>query len=308
MIPRVLHRRSATSGNPTASASSTDSSTDSSSASGTTTMPDPTAAPSDISSKDSGGNSTLTIVLSTVFSILGVVLIAVAAYLCTGKRRRRIPVFNRGVTPIGDDEIATWKLNKSAEKVTDRYTTMPSHSQNPSIATSTRKAPSVIQYQNGVRPSLDVVSSPRSFIDGRYSLDMPQTPGAVLARAPNARSGLTDDMVPGDDPFLPSPRRHTSRLHKLPSSPPSIYNKTKESRSSSLRSHVEAAWQQAEGAEQWPPESSNDARSRSHHRIYSDSNFPPPPRLDFGDNEQLTGLSPPPSRRKDSATIGVAVG
>lgn len=271
-------------------------------------MSSPSATPSSVSSSDSSGTSTLTIALSTVLSVIGVVLIAAAAYLCTGGRRKRIPGFKRGITPIGDDEIATWKSNRSQEKISDRYTTRPSHSQNPSTATSTRRAPSVIQYQHGGRPSLDVVSSPRSFIDGKYSFDLPQVPGAVLARAPNARSGLTDDMVPGDDPFLPSPKRHPSRLHKLPPSSPSMHGRTKGSRSSSLRSFAEAAWRQGEGADTTSsPRGSSDARSRSHNRIYSNSTLPPPPRLSFGDSEQLTGLSPPPSRRQDS-TIGLAVG
>ncbi|KAL2269974.1 hypothetical protein VTJ83DRAFT_2158 [Remersonia thermophila] len=46
---------------------------------------------------------------------------------------------------------------------------------------------------------------------------LPQTP--IQARAPNSRAGLTDETVPGDDPFiLPSPghRRGLSRLSKPP--------------------------------------------------------------------------------------------
>ncbi|KAL7628052.1 hypothetical protein AAE478_002248 [Parahypoxylon ruwenzoriense] len=271
----------------------------------TATMSDPTATPSSASPNGGGsGSSTLTIVLSTVLSVMGVALIALAAYLCTGSRRRRIPMLKRGITPIGDDEIATWKSNKPAEKETDRYTTRPSHSQNASISTSTRRAPSLIQYQNGGRPSLEV-TSPRSFISSKYSFDLPQAPGAVLARAPNARSGLTDDMVPGDDPFLPSPRRQPSRLQKLPPNSPNMHSRTKESRSSSMRSFAEAAWRDA-AAETSSPRSSGD-RLHNHNRIYSSSSIPPPPRISFGGDDQLTGLSPPPSRRNDG-TIGLAVG
>ncbi|KAI1459294.1 hypothetical protein F4805DRAFT_473256 [Annulohypoxylon moriforme] len=279
-------------------------------ATATTTMSSAAPTSSSVSSTSDGSStSTLTIALSTILSVTGVVLIAVAAYLCTGDRRKRLPMFRikRGITPIGDDEIATWKSNRSAEKVTDRYTTRPSHSQNPSTATSTRRAPSVIQYHNGGRQSYEV-ASPRSFIGdgGKYSFDLPQAPGAVLARAPNARSGLTDEAVPGDDPFLPSPKRHPSRLHKLPPNSPSLHGRTKGSRSSSLRSYAEAAWR--DGMEQSSsPRVSSDAHARSHNRIYSNSSIPPPPRLSFGDNDQLTGLSPPPSRRNDS-TIGLAVG
>ncbi|KAI0893830.1 hypothetical protein F4806DRAFT_503925 [Annulohypoxylon nitens] len=270
----------------------------------TSTMSSPTPTPS----SEGNSTSTLTIVLSTILSVVGVILIAAAAYLCTGDRRKRLPMFRikRGITPIGDDEIATWKSNRSAEKVTDRYTTRPSHSQNPSVATSTRRAPSVIQYHTGGRQSFEV-ASPRSFIgDGKYSFDLPQAPGAVFARAPNARSGLTDETVPGDDPFLPSPKRNPSRLHKLPPGSPSLHGRMKGSRSSSLRSYAEAAWR--DGLEQSSsPRVSSDTHSRNHNRIYSNSSIPPPPRLSFGDNDQLTGLSPPPSRRNDS-TIGLAVG
>ncbi|KAI1651472.1 uncharacterized protein F4817DRAFT_365829 [Daldinia loculata] len=274
-----------------------------SSPTGIVTMTSSTPTPSSVSPNDNGsGSSTSTIVLSTVLSIAGVVLIAVAAYLCTGDRRRRLPMFNRGITPIGDDEIATWKSNRSAEKV-NRFTTRPTHSQNGSTSTSTRRAPSLIQYQNGARPSLEVIS-PRSFIGDKNSFDLPQIPGAVLARAPNARSGLTDEAVPGDDPFLPAPRRHPSRLHKLPPNSP-VMNNRKELRSNSLRSFSEPSWRDS-AVETSPPRGSSEGFARSH-RIYSNSPLPPPPRLSYGENDQFTGLSPPPSRRNES-TIGLAVG
>ncbi|KAI8963330.1 hypothetical protein F5Y11DRAFT_161211 [Daldinia sp. FL1419] len=274
-----------------------------SSPTGTATMSSSTPTSSSVSSNDSGsGSSTVTIILSTVLSIAGVILIAVAAYLCTGDRRRRLPMFNRGITPIGDDEIATWKSNRSAEKV-NRYTTRPTHSQNGSTSTSTRRAPSLIQYQNGTRPSLEVVSA-RSFIGDKNSFDLPQIPGAVLARAPNARSGLTDETVPGDDPFLPTPRRHPSRLHKLPPNSPAM-NSRKGSRSNSLRSFSEPSWRDS-AVETSPPRNSSEGHARIH-RLYSNSPLPPPPRLSFGENEQFTGLSPPPSRRNEN-TIGLAVG
>ncbi|KAI5865115.1 hypothetical protein GGS23DRAFT_410371 [Durotheca rogersii] len=271
----------------------------------TTTMSGTVPTSTGTNSDENGGNgSTLTIVLSTVLSVTGVVMVALAAYLCTGNRRRRIPMLNRGITPIGDDEIATWKLNKPAEKETDRYTRRPSHSQNASISTSTRRAPSLIQYQNGGRPSLEV-TSPRSFIGGKQSFDLPQVPGAVLARAPNARSGLTDEMVPGDDPFLPSPKRHPSRLHKLPPSTPSMHTRAKGSRSSSLKSSPEGGWR--DGVADISPARGSGDRPRSHSRVYSSSSIPPPPRMSFSENDQWTGLSPPPSRRNDTI-IGLAVG
>ncbi|KAI1079554.1 hypothetical protein F5B20DRAFT_169858 [Whalleya microplaca] len=256
---------------------------------------------------DDNGNRSLTIALSTVFSIIGVLLIAGVAYWYTRGRRRRGALFNRGITPIGDDEIATWKSNRPDEKETDHYTSRLSHSHNPSTSTSThKKAPSLIQYQNGGRPSLDV-GPPRTFsTNTKYSFDLPQSPGAVLARAPNARSGLTDEMVPGDDPFLPSPKRQPSRLHKAPpNSPGTNYRTTRGSRSSSMKSSVEP-WH---GALEASPRGSSDANLRGgHNRLFSFSSIA---AINFGENDQLTGLSPPPSRRNNDIRnndIGRALG
>ncbi|ERS95130.1 hypothetical protein HMPREF1624_08340 [Sporothrix schenckii ATCC 58251] len=65
---------------------------------------------------------------------------------------------------------------------------------------------------------------------GRFSFDQdcdflfsqtiasPSTPPTALqhARAPNSRAGLTDDTIPGDPSFLPTPKRQPSRLFKMP--------------------------------------------------------------------------------------------
>lgn len=235
-------------------------------------------------------------------------MIAVTAYICTGGRRKRLPFFNRGITPIADEEIATWKSNRPEEKATDRYTRRSSRSQNPSTATSPKRAPSVIQYRNAGRPSFDVASQRSVIDDGKYSFDLPQAPGSVLAKAPNARSGLTDETVPGDDPFLPLPRRNPARLHKLPPSSPTLQARAKESRSSSMRSISEAAWRDAMATEPLPPRGSMDNYSQHRGRLYADSSIPLPPQLYFGDNEQFTGLSPPPSRRGSDNAIGRVVG
>ncbi|KAH9904143.1 hypothetical protein F4778DRAFT_84033 [Xylariomycetidae sp. FL2044] len=248
----------------------------------------------DTSSGSVSGNQTVIITLSTVLSVVGVILVIILAYLCARGRRKRTPLFNRGITPIGDDEIASWKINRTSEKPEDRYTRRPVRT--PNTSTSTRRAPSVIQYQNDGRPSMDIIS-PRSFINDKYSFDLPRAPGAVLARAPNARSGLTDETVPGDDPFLPSPKRSPSKLHKSPADSPT---RTRGSRSNSIKSFADH-WR---GSFEVSPRISNDSR-RGHSRIYSSSSIPP--RLSLGDHEQFTGLSPPPSRRKDS-TIGQAIG
>lgn len=268
------------------------------------------------SAQNSGANDqTLVITLSTVLSVVGLVIIAISLYLCLRNRRRRLKLFNRGVTPIDDDEIATWKVNRGfEEKGGDRYTTRNSTTSN----RTHRKAPSnsVIQYQGHVRPSIDASpQSPLSFI-GKQSLDIPQTPQtAVLARAPNARFGLTDEIVPGDEPFVTSPKRQTSKLYKAPPNANHIAHRTRVSRSSrasSFRS-TDGGWYSENMTN--TPRTSNDFHfaNRVPSRVYSTSTAPP--RVSFGENgafvslsdhEPLTTvLSPPPLHRTE---IGRAIG
>lgn len=229
---------------------------------------------------------------------------AIAVYLCLRRRcSRRGSLFDRGVTPIGDEEIASWKVkgsNVNNEKVGMR----PIHASNTSTFTH-RKAPSLIQYQTSARPSLDIISpqTPRSFVR-KQSFDLPQSPPmAVLAKAPNSRSGLTDEAVPGDDPFLPSPKRMPSKISKLPPSSPTTNHRTRGSRSSSVKSLAEA--RPIGDTELSPTRTSTDivSPSRGQSRIYSTSTAPP--RLSFHDNDVITKLSPPPTRRND---IGWAIG
>lgn len=179
----------------------------------------------------------------------------------------------------------------------------PTHSKQGSntSAYTHRKAPSLIQYQNHRSPSLDAFpQSPRSFLRNQ-SLDLPRTPtSAVLARAPNARSGLTDDAVPGDDPFVMLPRRNPSKLSKLPAS----NHRSRGSRSSSIKSFADNWY--GDNMQLSPRTSTDVAGTRNHSRIYSTSTAPP--RLSFGDlntSDMLTALSPPP---KHQTEIGRAIG
>lgn len=257
----------------------------------------------------SGTNSTtLIIALSTVLSVLFVGAVVFTMYLCCRRRRPRFGgVFLRGITPIGDDEIATWRLNRPEEKESDRYTTRSNHT--PNASTSTRRAPSVIQYHNGGRVSEEVTSPGAYSIKKSESFDLPQMPeSAVLAAvAPNARTGLTDQTVPGDEPFLPSPRRNPSRLHKYPPSSPRVainqYHRTKGSRSSSLRSFSGAP--QAGGNDSARASTDLPTRGGHAHILSSSSNLA---RRSFGDSDPFTGLSPPPSRRTPVDEIGRALG
>ncbi|KAI0860517.1 hypothetical protein F4860DRAFT_514688 [Xylaria cubensis] len=244
------------------------------------------------------GHETLVIVLSTVLGTLGVVLIALAGFWFL-RNRRRHRLFNRGLTPIGDDEIATWKVRRPHDKEmeTERY--MSHSSKN-----STNSAR--IQYQKGgaYRPSMDAATTPRSFIQNSFSLDLPRAPeAAAFARAPNARTGLTDETVPGDDPFVPPLKRQPSRLQKLPPNTPKTLSRAS-SRARTTRSQTNPEnWQSSADSS---PIGLKDTNPRGGHtRLYSSSSIPP--KMSSDDKELLAGLSaPPPPRRHD--TIGQAIG
>lgn len=252
-------------------------------------------------------HDTLVIVLSTVFGIIGVVSIALAGFWFL-RNRRRHRLFNRGLTPIGDEEIETWKVNRSAEteaedKEVEAYgATRPSHVSKEST-TSAR-----IQYQKGAsRPSTDTATAPRSFINGTsFSIELPRAPeAAAFAKAPNARTGLTDEAIPGDDPFVPPLKRQPSRLQKMPPGSSNNGNAKTPSRSSSSRTRTARS---QTNPEQWHHNGADPSRGAGggHSRIYSSSSIPPRlPNAD--DKETFAGLSPPPSRHR-TEVIGQAIG
>ncbi len=279
------------------------------------------------SSSSPGANRTLVIALSTVLSVVGFLAIAGGLVLCCRYRRKRGLLFQRGLSPIDDDEIETWKISRPSEKEDirpDFAEAGPSaaaavaiaaggHSRQVSSGSARRPLASVIVYHSP-QPQLSRRSedfSPRSVASssvglaryGRPSLDkdLPQTP--TQARAPNSRVGLTDDTVPGDPSYIPNPRRLPSRLSKLPpaSSPRSTHTRTRSSRSSaSMRSFVYSG---SDLELQVSPRESSDFHSSRRSRIYSSSSIPP--RLSFGHDSTIGGLSPRPLFRDD---IGRAIG
>ncbi|KAK3394776.1 hypothetical protein B0H63DRAFT_57687 [Podospora didyma] len=324
-----------------------------------------TASPHDDGSSGVGSNRTLVVALSTVLSVVGVVLIAAAVLICCRYRQRRPHLFSRNISPIDDDEIATWKVPRSekvgfpigdahVEDATSRAeapattaagafvtgalskeTGSPSSHAKHGSTSSAKKPPSVIVYSNahgqGYRVSSDE-GSPRSFAHNartsysanKLSLDkaLPQTP--IQARAPNARAGLTDEAIPGDEPFLPSPKRQPSRLSKMPPNFSSSHRRfhhhtrTRSSRSS-MRSF--AGYGSAAGSDmELSPRHSHEPRhshdafhthhgNHSHSRVYSSSSIPP--RLSLGDEGVFGGgPSSPPARPwfRDDNNIGRAIG
>lgn len=156
------------------------------------------------------------ILATTVPSVLLLVSVFAAVFAFYGCRaRRRARLFRRGITPIEDDEIETWKLDRESEKTYTGGERRPSDRSNTSTVSS-QKPPSVIVYtdsQCNRRMSEDHYSIASS-AGHKRSIDLPAA--AATARAPNARPGLTDDAVEGDDAYVSPPKRQANRLSKHP--------------------------------------------------------------------------------------------
>ncbi|RFU35958.1 hypothetical protein B7463_g294, partial [Scytalidium lignicola] len=149
----------------------------------------------------------LVIILSVVLGVFGLVLIISTIYFAFKYRRNHRPFGRRGASPINDEEIATWRGG------------------------SDRK-------DNLLRVSESELTPPRNTSGGRLFMDssdqrLDSSPTAVptfgtfpssnrintrpsVVRAPNARAGLTDDIIPGADPFIAPVKRKNSRLSKAP--------------------------------------------------------------------------------------------
>lgn len=192
---------------------------------------------------------TTAIVLGTVLSVFGCLVVAAVIWTYIRCSRKRSRLFNRGITPIDDDEIETWKGHRREKDMEDSLPQTPapaqvrfdtrSHQKQESTS-STKKPASVIVYarrseeQSPRSPYLPGHFPQLSFDGGKTSLDkdLPFTP--IQARAPNAREGLTDEAVPGDEPFVPGPKRRASgRLSKTSRTPRLAHMRSKSSRSSS---------------------------------------------------------------------------
>jgi len=137
----------------------------------------------------------LTIILSTVLP--GVTIgIIVTVLLVRCFRRNRLGLSwntKRGVTPIDDDEIATWRGD------TQPMAQTPQHH---------RKSSSIV-----FTPASDLHYSPYlGPFPPRSAEGAPASP--PIARAPNARCGLTDEAIPGAQPFIQQSRRQSSKLSK----------------------------------------------------------------------------------------------
>jgi hypothetical protein len=155
------------------------------------------------SSHISDQHRTLIIVLSTVLGFVGLILIAAALFLVYRFGQGRSPFGHRSATPLDDDEIESWRGTVIEKK------------EPPPIdpAMLNRKGDSIQLTQS---PGWTWTASPTSLRSALSpSTTVPDTP-SFLAKAPNSRAGLTDETVPGADPFIPPMKRQSSRLSKAP--------------------------------------------------------------------------------------------
>lgn len=274
--------------------------------------------------KRSDDSPTTVIILSAILPVFGCLLIAGAMLAYFRCRRKQTQLFSRGISPIDDDEIATWKGSRQKELengassavVTDRN----GHKKNESVE-STRKPAGVIVYSNTRQseersPRLQIYCGKGS-VDGHkpsFDKEVPSTP--ILARAPNAREGLTDDTVPCDDPFVQSPRRQTSRLSRMGPAvqpPRQAHARTKSARSSfSLRSlgdHIKGGYDSdLELAPRASQDGGQDAASR-HRPVHVFSSSSVPPRVSHSsDRPGPSGLRPAPLALVRREDIGRAIG
>ncbi|KJZ76646.1 hypothetical protein HIM_03982 [Hirsutella minnesotensis 3608] len=271
-----------------------------------------------------GTKCSLTIALAA--ALPAACLIIIAAFVTWRLLRRKSRLFKRGITPIDDEEIESWKIDRSSPEKALSFVEPPtspwhdshlssqrsSHRHTSSI-TSTRKPASIIIYQSSQpvsRGSEDM--SPSS----PHGIEVPSTP--VLARAPNARPGLTDEAIQGDDPFISYAtytKRQPCRLAKPPPRA-SQHSGNKGSRATvpgTSGSHDSWFGQQSDyqrlprrSADQFFPGSP--AYRSEYQDMYSTRStpMPTPRRSSFEEDIRLGGLSPRPLVRK--AEIGRAIG
>ncbi|KAL7788667.1 hypothetical protein V8C37DRAFT_234638 [Trichoderma ceciliae] len=260
----------------------------------------------------SSSHETVTIVLAT--TIPSVFLIILAAVIYHRVRRRRARFRNRGITPIDDEEIESWKIDRThSAGDEEKLPATPKsaiaepwrvhHSHHASTSIGSVKSSSVIVYQNRVSED----QPPWSPAHGKQSVDAPPTP--VLARAPNSRPGLTDETVRGDQAYVNVKRTPSSRLTKNSSPRHTRTRSTRSTRSSFGSSAKREQWY-SQTPEQNSPRPSADIYSKSapssrRATISSPANNVARQRS-RDDEVPLTGLSPRPVVLRSD--IGRAIG
>lgn len=248
----------------------------------------------------------LTLVLATTIPV-GLLASILVVVWCRA-RRRKARLFRRGITPIDDEEIESWKVDREDEKKSSSERPRPSHHTNRSGGSISKPAGVIVytpsQYNRRVsQEHVALSTSPQH----KRSFDM--SPTSIQARAPNARPGLTDDAVQGDAAYLAQVKRQPSRLAKQP--PVSgRHNRAWSTRTISHGGDMHDQWYGAD----LPPRRSTDTFTRTqsvqNHPSSRNGHYSSPPnnpaRSSLDEELLPGGLSPRPPVHKSE--IGRAIG
>ena len=131
----------------------------------------------------------LIIILSSVLGSIGILLAVLVLFLVCRYRKRR--TVRRGVSPIDDEEIESWR---NAER---------------------KQSNASDQASNNGAIGLAISPSPPSILKTPPRAALARS-ASFQAKAPNSRIGLTDEAIPGQAPFIPTIKRQESRLSKTP--------------------------------------------------------------------------------------------
>ncbi|PQE06347.1 c2h2 transcription protein [Rutstroemia sp. NJR-2017a WRK4] len=173
----------------------------------------------------------LIIILACVLGALALIISGALIYIFIRYRRSR-SLAARGVTPIDDEEIESWR--RSAQDRKSSFAQEHSRSFEKEIGSRSYMDSNTIQMSHS--PGWTWTASPTSsrshsaFYPSGVSSNIPDTPrffAQAFAQAPNARIGLTDETVPGAEPFIKPAKRQSSRLSK--SSPNHARSKSRRS-------------------------------------------------------------------------------
>lgn len=223
-------------------------------------------------------HQTLVIILSAVLGSLGLILLVGAVFCLYRYRRGQAPFRHRGASPINDDEIESWRTSGREKHL------IPAPNHGPAI-----REVSLLPMHS---PQWTWAASPTSI--RTISANMSE-PHSVVAKAPNARAGLTDEALPGADPFITPPKRQSSRLSKAPPG----HSRTRSRRSSISAKSLwgrERSSSDLKGKDQQSTWYDQEVEVISSH-IPTDNGSSSPGVSDFFDGVPSGGLSPRPKSR-----------
>jgi len=195
------------------------------------------------------------------------------------------------VTPINDDEIESWRGTVLEQKKQPHIS--ETGSANTPKSAHTPRGASIDSIALKHSPAWTWNASPSTAHSNKAPI-VPETPPFV-ARAPNSRVGLTDEAVPGADPFIPPVKRQSSRLSKAPPG----HGRTKSRRSSistkSIRSYNGGTYGDSKGKDEMPSWYNRDDESVG--TGLKDTEPTDSPGTSIWDGLSAGGLSPRPKSK-----------